>query len=685
MSKLGGWLRANVKSDHANPEKERRDLVEALDYAQLIMNDDIDAAYEALRKGGSSFHSLGAAVAFFMRSVLGMEKSIMAETTDMLNACENKAFEDAKLAERRGKRAEGNGMYPAGTEYELIRAEVWLMGAVVGVLHESLVEAMKSFYKLRKAFLTLDGIIQIEKGVIGEATPGEAFSDQGTSGENTPRDKDDSGSEVFVDAKETLTPVVEEKKELITAETTPEPSISGEAQTSLPVMKPPAETELLMTDPVDVFIHSGANMCFGILMLMLTLVPPSFSRILSVVGFRGDRSQGVSMLWRSSTHDNINGAVAGMALLGYYQSLLGIVDVLPHERDYDEAAETVGPPREKCARLLATMRERYPDSRLWQIEDSRRLSIERRMCEAMKLLTTGKAPKIRQVAAFIDFELALVGMYVQDWPVMRDAFLKAVDTNDWSPALYWFMAGCACIEMYRDARRNGDENESRRQKAAADKYLKKAPTVVGKKKLMAGKLPFEVFLQKRLQRWEERAAQLGVDVVDAVGISPAMELTYFWNGTKRMNETELANAVDTLSWERCTCGDKGVELMKSELDEMGTWAVCMSSVKRQQGDYVAARGHLNEHVLLHDRAVFKGPTKNDFVLPAAEYEVGAIAWEECGAAQDDTVRKERLEECAAQLEKVKNWEAFTLDMRIGLKVQSGLETLKWFRAKKGWH
>lgn len=78
------------------------------------------------------------------------------------------------------------------------------------------------------------------------------------------------------------------------------------------------------------------------------------------------------------------------------------------------------------------------------------------------------------------------------------------------------------------------------------------------------------------------------------------------------------------------------------------------------------------------------------MLAAATYELGAIAWEECCHPPESTeeattaYRKEKLEECEEHLEKVKNWEAYILDMRIGLKVQSGIETIKWFRGKMGW-
>lgn len=689
MSRLGGWFKANVKSDNkgeaaqAAIESERRQCVEALSHAQLIMNDDVDGAYEALKKGDSSFHRLGTSVSYFMRSVLGMERQVMDEAMALLNDCEARAWDDLKAAEKRGPRS--NSIYPAGTEYDLIRAEAQLMGAVVGVLHESLVEAMKSFYKLRKAFITLDNIVAIEARALGELPATEEtgtaqVQTNGTynghvNGTATKAANGDADSGLKEDASSgTQTP--SEKK-----------TAAGYSVTDLD----PTGQKLGLKDPVDIFIHSGANMCFGILMLILTLVPPSFARILSVVGYRGDRDRGVRLLWRSSTSDNIKGAIAAMTLLGFYNGVLSIVDILPHERDYDEAAETVGPPREKCRALLATMRERYPASRLWQIEESRLRSSDRDLETGIEILRSGPEAKMKQVSALADFELAFDTLFIQDWPLMRDTFVRCAETNEWSPALYYFMAGCAAVELYRDAVQAGDDDEARRQKSSAEGYLRKAPTMAGKKRLLAGKLPFDVFLERKLQRWEARATAHKVDLVDAVGVSPAMETCYMWNGTKRMNDTQLDNAMNTLSWERLTCRDDVVATIKAEEDEMGSWAVCMSAALRRRGKFPEARSVLQEHVLEKDRAVFKGPTKNDYVLPAGTYEVAAIAWEECCQApagddgKDDLeYRKKKLQEVEEYLEKVKNWEAYTLDMRVGLKVQSGFETVKWFKDKMGW-
>jgi len=105
------------------------------------------------------------------------------------------------------------------------------------------------------------------------------------------------------------------------------------------------------------------------------------------------------------------------------------------------------------------------------------------------------------------------------------------------------------------------------------------------------------------------------------------------------------------------------------------------------------------------------------VLPSATHELAVIAWTECregrpqrqtngdatkeangddatkegdaksqqGEDSDDASwRRRKLDECQAQLDKAKAWEAYTLDARIGMRVQSGLETVAWYRAKMGW-
>ncbi|TFB02203.1 Mitochondrial outer membrane protein IML2 [Trichoderma ghanense] len=714
MSRLAGWFRSGAKagSGAESPSpmdsiaKEKENLVEAMKWVELIMNDDIDGAWEKLQLGDSSFHEMGSAVAFFMRSVLGFEKQVMTEATARLNDCENRAWADLKRAQKHGPAYNGSQLYPPGTEYELIIAETQLMGAVVGVLHESLVEAMRSFYKLRKAFLTLDAIVASEAKIFGKATPGSSRtslagssstsdspwsessattvsgsdpdasvdSNESPSGQQTPSDQ--------VDALPASTISQLEKLNL--------GKLEGASEESLGSKDSDLSSDLELGNPVDKFIHSGANMCFGVLLLILSLIPPAFSRILSVVGFHGDRSRAVKMLWKSAAHSNINGAVAGMMLLVFYNGLLGAADILPDQKDYDDDAEAVGPPIEKCEKLLANMRARYPDSRLWRVEESRMLANERKLAEALMLLQTGKESKMKQVAALNNFELSLDGMFSYEWELMRDSFLKCLEVNDWSPSLYYYLAGCASLELYRNAFHSGDKDEARRQKIKTEEFYRKAPTVIGKKRLMARQLPLETFLQRKIQKWEDRAKALGVDLADAIGSSPALEMCYVWNGQKRMGKEQLEKGLDYLNWERCTASKEAVAKIQEEKDEMGVWAVSRASLLRGAGKLDEARTLLQDKILAHDKSVFKGTMKDDYVMPAAIYELGAIAWTECCSPTEGQreqlleYRRKKMLECEEQINKVKVWEAYVLDTRIGLRATSGLETLAWFKKKNGW-
>ncbi|KAL4732198.1 Mitochondrial outer membrane protein iml2 [Fusarium chlamydosporum] len=596
MSRLAGWFRSGTAtpatdansdagsiSTKDNMAREMEDIDDAMASCGLIMNDDIDGAWERLQTGDSSFHQLGLAVTIFMRSVLGFEKAVMTETTAKLDECEAKAWADYKKAQKHGKARAGSKLYPPGTEFELVRAETQLMGAVVGVLHESLIDAMKSFLKLRKAFMTLDAIIEAETKTLGSMPQ--------------------TTSEASLSAKP-VTDVTKsmEKLDIESASGTNEDEKVDEGAPLREARSKATESDtVLLENPLDIFVHSGANMCFGMILLMLTLVPPAFTRLLSVVGFRGDRERGVRMLWRSTAYSNVNGAISGLILLAYYNALLGAVDILPDANDFDEGAEVVGPPRGKCEKLLASMRSRYPDSRLWLIEEARLYSNERNLSKAVEVLNSGGESKMKQVTALNNFELSLNSMAIQDWPLMRDSFLRCLELNDWSHALYYYMAGIASVELYRDAVAAGDEDDARRQKVKAEEYLRKAPGVAGKKRFMARQLPFEVFVQRKIQKWEERAKSLSVDLADAIGASPAAEMSYMWNTIKRMGPTELEKAVAGMSWDRCTAKPEVVEKIKAEIDEMGSWALIMASLYKNQKKFKEARELLETHVLKHDR------------------------------------------------------------------------------------
>ncbi|KAI0834319.1 hypothetical protein F5Y06DRAFT_157268 [Hypoxylon sp. FL0890] len=728
MSRIGAWFRGSAPKPSSTPSptvsqadlraKELAAMEDAMASTAMIMNDDIEGAEERLRKGDSSFHHLGMAVCIFMRSILGFEKDIMAEASSRLTDCENICWNEMKKAQKEAK-ADEDRIYPPGSEYSLVIADSQLMSAIIAVLHESLTEALRGFYKLRKAYIALDEIMQAETAYFKKKGLSSDFSDErlassssSTSGtRNNGTDDTDTDLE-FVDADEThlgAQTSLNYEGHLSNSSNPPEKRFSKLSLNSNATSKPQPEkpstpvspsspgrsSSDIFNNPVDIFVHSGANMCFGSLLLLLSMVPPTFSRLLSIIGFRGDRERGIRMLWQSSQFSNINGAVGGLMLLSYYNGILSFADILPSDEDVEKGA-VVGYPRARCNALLAQMRSRYPGSGLWRFEEARILGQNKDLHGALKVLKSNTKSKMRQVTALNNFEMALDSMYVHNYDDMRDYFLRAVELNDWSHTLYYYIAGCAELEIYRNAFHSKEKGESQIQlhKKKAEELFLKAPSLAGKKRFLARPMPFDQFVSRKMQKWEERSKELGIDLVDAVGVSPAQEMTFLWNGTKKMQKPELEMSEKMLQWDRLTAPEEAQKKIKAELDEQATRDVCRAAVARELGKLDEAR-ELLDSILAMDKLAFKGPTQDDYALPAAHYEMAALAWVEVQRPElrrdDDEEQeygedwlREKVEECQSWLDKVAKWETFILDARIGMRVQTGMDTIRWYKREHGW-
>jgi hypothetical protein len=368
--------RANASSQSLNAIDEPQALEDAMLAASYIMDDDLVKAEEELGKGTSPFHKLGKGVASFLRATLGFEREVMREASERLSEAETSAY-DAQQRSLRHPGTSASSIYSPGTEYALVLAQVQIMGAVVGVLTESVTESIKGFYKLRKAYITLDAILQEEKKFLEsrgqsskEAEDSQSSVDDSASTTETSSTTGGNESEEFVDAdedhaeKETPEYLGQLSKEVDVAEDMDKMTIKEEKEKTMPVplrrfsstFQEGPGLEVFGDNVVDGFIHSGSNFCFGLILILLSMLPPAFSTLSRIAGFKGDRVRGLSMLWQASKFHNINGAFAGLILLGYYNGFVGFCDILPqHGRG--------AYPKERCRVLLASFRKRYPKVR----------------------------------------------------------------------------------------------------------------------------------------------------------------------------------------------------------------------------------------------------------------------------------------------------------------------------------
>lgn len=195
----------------------------------------------------------------------------------------------------------------------------------------------------------------------------------------------------------------------------------------------------LFSDPVDLFIHSGSNLNFGLLLLMISMIPPAFGKLLSIVGFRGDRRRGLEMLWQASSLPHVHGAMSGLVLLGYYNGIVGFCDILPD--DSDENIE--GYPKHRCEELLGVMRKQYPKSRLWMLEEARMLAANRQLEDAIELLSGDISSQLKQIEAFAVFEKSLNLMYLHRYELTSKEFLKVQSSLFTTDMLGLFMVSCS--------------------------------------------------------------------------------------------------------------------------------------------------------------------------------------------------------------------------------------------------
>lgn len=231
----------------------------------------------------------------------------------------------------------------------------------------------------------------------------------------------------------------------------------------------------------------------------------------------------------------------------------------------------------------------------------------------------------------------------------------------------------------------------------ATECIRKAPTVAGKKRLMARQLPFEVFVTRKIAKWEARAKGLKVDLVDAVGVDPIEEMNFLWNGYSRMDAEGLEESLRRLE-------QSEEDALRPEEDEKAISQLLRAAILRALRKHAEAKEILKQNILVLDRNVFKGHLRDNWVLPAAHFELAANVWMERPSyvpthaspwdpepvykevSKDEvlSIEKKQVQECDEHLEKAAKWESYDLDTRIGLKVTAAREAIrKWYSAHPG--
>lgn len=683
MHRVGKWLDrgrsyANASTQSLDSLAESQNLETALRAVELVLNDDIRGAERGLAEGNSPFHKLARGTLCFLKATLGFEQEVMKEAQETLAEAETSASSNYYKAQH-DPRAFVSNIYEKGSEFALCQAEAQIMSAVVGVLNESLTESIKGFYKLRKAYSTLDNLVQMEIAYMktreaqsvptSRAQSTESLTlpaPQADKVQSTPdrptrdpaqparpsalrraeivddvsandSDEEFHEAEVIHDTNPVteaytghleLDEEVEDMTDLdrkIEEMNLAHPSSKLQAEG---LLKPPPPTTLGMltadadsevfANTLDAFIHSGANLMSGILSLLISIIPPAFNKLLYIIGFRGDREKGIRMLWQASKFANINGGMASLVLFGWYNGLVGFCDIIA-DPDPSKPDDVEGYPAARLEALLAEMRRRYPQSHLWLIEEARMAASKRQLDAALQILSVSSRSQLKQIDALHMFEKSLSSMNAHRYQLCADSFIACVDLNAWSRGLYFYIAGAAHLSAYRYDQTLSKE-EAQKHAKLAEEYFKTAPTRVGKRKMMGRQLPFDGFVVRKIAKWEDRAARWSCDFIDAVGVSPLEEMIFFWAGYKKMDAAQLQESLDNLAW-----SEKSPRWLQEDTDERAILAVLRAVILRNLRQHEKSKEILGQ-VLNRSSSDFTGQHKDDWMVPTAHHEMAVNLW-----------------------------------------------------------
>lgn len=490
----------------------------------------------------------------------------------------------------------------------------------------------------------------------------------------------------------------------------------------------------LHVSTTDEFIHSGVQLCFGILQVVLSLIPPAIGKVLSIVGFKGDKETGLKMLWRTAiTSRNIHGALALLCLLVFYDGPIQFVDVgyqLPGNEDENvkdiivlegkasvsesEVLRILENPALYTPQILTKARKIFPHNALWVLQEGRMLAAAGKLHEAtdmMQKFTDDASNKIQmqQIEALLVFDRAMYYSFQHEFDRAAEDFILLISINSWSKGVYLFLAGASYLGKYRMVHMDlikVDDKAAQLKKYAdlAEKYLKLAPTYVpghghnasGKKGGIGGgnkQMPFDKFLLRKMAHIDARRAEYpDVPLVDLVGTSLIHELIYFWNGYNRMTPKELELTLAVLGYSGEPNSDNSANSdshtfsqIQESSDEAMIRHFLQSIALRLLNRVEAGLAILDNHVIskyVHTDSLtvrFTKMTYSPYLYPTALYERTMFIWKSKAVPGNELNASKTIEECRAWLRRAElvGEGDYELSNRTGMKIKAAEDRLAY--------
>lgn len=606
-------------------------------------------------------------------------------------------------------------------------AEAQLLCAVTLFLSESVIDSAKALYKLRKAYQILEEVnshiskarldgLQSVKSVSTpnlELINGSATLSSRPSVSSFRSDITGSRKDTGCVTNETLSdPKIAKRIRTLHQLRLGRQNLCNEQNMDSLVTKeiqmstfPENSHKKIGQDTVDEYIISAVHCCYGILQLIISVIPPSVGRVLAIVGFHGTEFEGLTKLWKATAYTNIHGSIALLALLQFYDGPTQASDIKMVEKlvTSESSSETltvdsshVVPDLEDMLdvkrRLKATLQaaaKHYPRGALWQLQEGRMKASNGDLKGAVEIMSdTSRGPiNMRQVEGLMLFDKTMFMIALHDYEVCASNFLNLIELNSWSHMFYTYLSAVCQVEIYR-ASKTSNVEMAQAAKQRAVELMNKAPTLLTKSGVFSKPMPFDKFVLRKMNQWKETSAEKRIHVIDTIGTSPIHEIIYFWNGFGRMPKEDLEKSLQLLGY---TAQDNTPfaysskdSLMIPEIEDEALiryllQSVVLRSLGRITEGYellktqvvpkvyheVPAKGHFKSGLA---KGTFTKKHRDQWVAPSAIYEMAVFEWTLHGSKKAALVKD--------YLELAGSWgDDYELSTRIGLKIKGALSRL----------
>ncbi|SMN21732.1 similar to Saccharomyces cerevisiae YJL082W IML2 Protein of unknown function [Maudiozyma saulgeensis] len=734
------------------------DFESALQAMDYVLDDRMEqgtALLDSIDKKNGSPHTisvLARGVVEFLQATLSFEHEEMKKATETLMRAEDLSWKSKTDDEKQNFKC--SSVYPPGTVYAVTYTESLLLHSLLMLFSESLVEAAKALFKLRKAYSMLSQIIQLvhkaemKKPVNGVDSATHSDGISSTSNESSRcstqssstgdrsnrgrRSKTPSESETSslsdattftsVDIPYKLTeeqrcddslialaerirdmrfgrlagshidnsPAFNRLRDDLGLYTTKKIDKQGTNMTEESYI---AEEYDLNQATIDEFIASGANLCYGILQVVLSLIPPAVGAVLSIVGFKGSREEGLRLIWKSTRQRNVHGCIGLLALMFYYDGPFQFIDddfdIPTSHYDKDTAEinrnytnpndfnlmtnEKLLHPGKLLENSLLQARALFPHSALWLLNEARMLSAKGRLSDSMTLMDSIDVNQIhmRQVKVLMVFDRANTLVNLHEYERAAEELIFLTGFSDWSHAFYTYFAGCCYLEKWRQCELKIINSEnSVVYKERAEKLLLSAPDLLSKKTFRSKNLPLDRFMARKVNQYKATQSKLGCEsIVDAIATSPIHEIMYFYNGYNRMTNDSLIVTKRLLTEyqnEATALHDPDQELVNNLL-----LAITLRRLQKyEEGCELLDKKVLPQIFTLQNGKVkYSKKTNDPWAYPTALYERALFSWKEGGV--------KKLTETREWLVRAQNYaDDYELSTRISMKIKAALDRVE---------